>query len=322
MGHSKEPAFISTGDAVPEVTVLVLNYLRWDETAACVRSLKASSYKNCDIVLIDNGSTNDSELQLRRQFPELTFYQTGKNLGYAGGINYGVNKVLKGQCEYILVLNPDTTVHQSCVEHLVAGLMANPNAGIAGGKIVRSDDAQKIWYGGGRIVQWKGLAEHFTDSVAIDESETCRPVSFVTGCAMLVRTDVLRRCGLFDERFFLYYEDIELCARVRRMGYELIYVPRALITHNVVSVDHAVHKLYYSMRNRFLLIKTALRGADRWIATVYFCISMTVRLVQWRFSNYRYFKVTWMGIQDYFLGNFGPGRGLGPIQELFSKEEV
>jgi GT2 family glycosyltransferase len=298
------------------ITILILNYVQWGDTSKCVRSLRQSTYTSYEIVIIDNGSPNDSEQQLRKEFPDLTFYQTGKNLGYTGGINFGIRKVLQGKSEFILILNPDTEVDPFCLSRLVRALEENQDAAVAGGTILYASDHQKIWYAGGELIPWKGVAEHFTTMRGEDDlvPGRFRKVTFVTGCAMLLRVSAINSIGFLDERFFMYLDDIEYCARVQRLGFSLIYVPGATIFHNVVWVDEAVHKLYYSIRNRFLLIRTSFFGIDRWFGLFYFSLSLIVKLVNWRFTNYGFFRAAWMGIEDYFLGNFGPGRGLGHVE--------
>jgi len=124
---------------------------------------------------------------------------------------------------------------------------------------------------------------------------------------------------LLDERFFMYLDDVEFCVRAENAGFQLIYVPAARITHNVVWVDKAIHKMYYSVRNRYLLIHTSFVGYDRWFALIYFTLSILVKMINWRFGNDQYFKASKMGIEDYLAHNFGPGRGLdfvtAPLKE-------
>jgi GT2 family glycosyltransferase len=307
--------------ANPKVTIIVLNYIHWESTVACVRSLLLSTYQNYEIILIDNASPNDSEVQLRKLFPGLVFFQTGNNLGYTGGINYGIKRVLEGDSEYILVINPDTTVEKDLLVHLVASMIKNPTAAIAGGTIYYSDDTNRIWYAGGKLVPWKGYAEHFTTLVNNADASTDRQVTFVTGCLMLLRVSALRNIGLLDDRFFMYLDDIEYSSRVRRFGYELLYVPEAKIFHKIIGHDEAVYKLYYSVRNRFLLIKTAFSGLSRWVAVLYFSLSLMVKMMIWWFNNAELFQASRMGIEDYFRGRFGPGRGLGYLAKLKTEDK-
>jgi GT2 family glycosyltransferase len=308
---------------IPKVTVLILNYLHWDDTAACVRSLQRCTYRNYNIVILDNASPNDSEIQLRKLFPDLIFFQLGKNLGYTGGINYGIRKILEGDTEYILIINPDTTVDPGFLDHLVAGISKNPKAAIAGGTIFYSDNSNRLWYAGGRLLPWKGYAEHFTalENGDCSGATTFKQVTFVTGCLMLLRVKALKTIGFLDERFFMYFDDIEYSARVRRLGFDLLYVPEAKIFHKIVSENEAVYKLYYSVRNRFLLIRTAFSGISRWIAVLYFSLSLTVKMAMWWFNDIELFQVSRAGIEDYFAGRFGSGRGLGYLAKLQIKDE-
>jgi GT2 family glycosyltransferase len=308
---------------IPKVSVLVLNYIHWTDTVACVRSLQQCTYKNYSIVILDNASPNDSEVQLQKIFPDLTFLQTQENLGYTGGINYGIKKILEGNTEYILVINPDTTVARDLIDRLVAGMIRNPTAAIASGTIFYSDNSNRVWYAGGRLLPWKGYAEHFTALENGDDSgfTTFKQVTFVTGCLMLMRVKDLKTVGFLDERFFMYLDDVEYSVRVQRLGFDLIYVPEAKIYHRIVCQDEAIYKLYYAVRNQFLLIKTSFTGVSGWIGLLYFSLSLTIKMLTWWFNNTEKFQVSRMGIEDYFAGRFGPGRGLEYLTKLQFKDK-
>lgn len=163
-----------------------------------------------------------------------------------------------------------------------------------------------------RLIPWKGYAEHYTalKNGMISNSPTYKRVTFITGCLMLLRINAVRSIGLLDERFFMYLDDIEYSARAQRLGFDLLYVPQSIIFHKLISQEEAIYKLYYTMRNRFLLIRTAFSGAPRLIAMILFSVAITGRMIIWKFVNEKYYNATRMGIEDYFRGRLGPGRGI------------
>jgi len=296
----------------PKVTAIILNYLRWSETAECVRSLQASTYRPKEVLVIDNASPNDSEQALRREFPGLRILQTGKNLGYTGGINFGIEAVRASDPSYILILNPDTVVELSFLDHLVEAMEKCRSAAAACGTIHYLPPRPEAWYAGGRMIAWRGLAVHDTAPPAEAGPDFVK-TGFVTGCMLLLRTEFLDTTGTLDDRFFMYLDDIEYSARIRKKGFDLLYVPKSVIYHNVVREDTSIHKLYYSVRNRFLLINTAFSGESRAVARVYFLAVLLLKLSIWRLLNPRFYRVARMGLKDYLGGAFGAGRGLSLI---------
>jgi GT2 family glycosyltransferase len=249
---------------------------------------------------------------LRKKFPDIEILQTGKNLGYTGGINYGLRQVRQTAAEYIMVLNNDTLVEPDFLNRLVEALAHNPNAAAAGGTIYCEHARKQIWYAGGRLIPWRGLAVHNNKGLDIEPAALngVQRVSFVTGCMILFRAALLDRIGVEDERFFMYLDDIELSARILARGYELLYVPQAIIYHKVVGEKESAFKLYYSARNRLLLIHTAFSGWPRFVAKYYFLAAIVGKLVIWRFTNPRFFRAANFGLQDFFAGRFYEGRGL------------
>ena len=132
---------------------------------------------------------------------------------------------------------------------LVEAMEADPGAAIAGGTIYAHHDRTRVWYAGGRLVPWRGLAVHLHQGEVrpVSALGEPRPVSFVTGCMALHRVSLLPQIGEQDERFFLYLDDIELSARVVHRGYRLLYVPRSVIYHRVLGGRESRLKLYYSV---------------------------------------------------------------------------
>lgn len=108
----------------------------------------------------------------------------------------------------------------------------------------------------------------------------------------------------------MYHDDIEYSGRIQRLGYDLLYVHRSVIYHKLVRADRSIHKLYYSVRNRLLLIDTTFTGFPGYFARLYFLVAIVLKLLVWRFSNKRFYVVGRMGLEDYFAGRFVEGRGI------------
>lgn len=296
----------------PRVTIAILNYNLTDYTVDCITSLLAIRYPSPHILVVDNGSTVDSAPLLRERFPQIEVRSTGKNLGYTGGVNACFRFALERSPEYILVLNPDTEVDPDFLTHLVEAMEAHPRAAGACGTIYTNHDRTRVWYAGGRMIPWRGLAVHDHFDRHLDPALLGPPrtVTFITGCMILFRSTALAETGLEDERFFMCLDDIEFSARIQRHGYDLLYVPRAIIYHKVFGEKESPFKLYYSVRNRLLLVTTAFRGLTRIAGVVYFLPVITLKLLVWSMTRRPFFRAGAMGLVDFARGNFGRGRGV------------
>lgn len=295
----------------PAVTILVLNYNRAEDTIQCVESLQTCAYPSFRIVVIDNGSTDHSVELLKANIPEVPLVLTRTNLGYSGGMNAGIRRTQDQPTPYILLLNNDTVVEPDFLHHLVQALEEDKDAAAACGTIFSHHDRNLVWYAGGRLVRWRGLAIHEGKNRRLNVADLngVRKVSFVTGCMMLLRTAALKDIGLFDERFFMYLDDIEFSARTRGKGYELLHVPRAVIHHRILGERDSAFKLYYSVRNRLLLTRLLDGFLVRTIAPLYFMTAIAAKLCYWRITNPGFFQAGWYGLADAFRGRFGRGRG-------------
>ncbi len=298
--------------SIPRVSAVILNYNLADYTIACVRSLREVTYPSLDVLVLDNASTQGDVARISAALPGVAVRSTDRNVGYTGGINAGVRWATESSPDYVLVLNPDTEVQPDFLGHLVGAMEARPAAAVACGTIYKSHLRDEAWYAGGRMIPWRGLAVHERkgEKVRADELGDPRPVTFVTGCMALYRASALSGIGPQDERFFLYLDDIEMSARVARKGHGLLYVPRAVIYHHVKGEEDNPFKVYYSVRNRFLLITTAFAGLERAVAAVYFASVITAKMIVWAVVNRPFFRAAALGLADYVSGRLGEGRGL------------
>jgi len=225
---------------IPTVTAIVLNWCDEALTADCLRSLLASDYRALRILLVDNGSTDNSYEQLRESFPNIEFLQTGNNLGYTGGNNRGIERALKDDPDYVLILNNDTVIEPEAVGRLVDA--AENGHGKVGGvvpKILYYDRPDQIWYAGGEFSWLRGLGLHWRegDLDQIDGAETILPVTFMTGACCLLSSEALSELKGFDEDFLAYVEDADLSLRMGQAGYEMYYQPSARLLHHCPPSD-------------------------------------------------------------------------------------
>ncbi len=298
--------------SAPSVAIIILNWKGLVDTLACVRSLERVDYPRYETVVIDNGSGDGSAAALKDACPGIHVLETEDNLGYAGGNNLGLEWALARGHDYTLLLNNDTEVAPDFLGRLVEVLQGAPELAVAGPTIYFHADPQRIWSSGGHI-DWRTGRTRMQGLGQVDQGqfgEGPREVDFVTGCALLVRMDAVRRVGSLDPQFFAYYEETEWCVRMQRAGYGVAHVPGARVWHKVSPIEQAhspiVH--YYMTRNRLLFLRRVRAGWGTWAATLLLeyprtMLSWSLR-PRWRAMRPQR-RVMLRAVADYFLGRTG-----------------
>ena len=253
-------------EPAPPVTAVVLVYNRWGLLPRCLFALFGSTYPNLRVLVVDNGSSVPAPDGVRTLLDRCTVVRTPNNLGYAGGNNVGISRALDVGAELVLLINDDAYVATDCVEKLVAVMVADAAAGAVGPLVLDARDPGTIQSAGGvwSREQLRGL--HRDRGVA-DRGQYDRalPSDFVDGCCILLRASALHRVGPLDEGFFLYYEEAELCHRLRSAGYACVVVPWARVEHEGPRTGTRGSPVtsYFSHRNRFLYLRKTTEGWRR-----------------------------------------------------------
>ena len=297
--------------AGPRVSAVIVNFNRPDDTIECVRSLLASGYPDLTVLLIDNGSTDDSLAKLRRELPAVEVHETGRNLGFTGGNNFGFEKLRQDLPEYVLLLNNDTVVEEGFLAPLVAALEHDSTIAAAGGTVCYYPEKERVWYAGGRFTFWRGsaFAPAYRQPYDALPPDAVSGVTFITGCLMLLRSEALLQTGFLDDRFCMYLEDAELSLRLLRAGHRLVYVRGSRIYHKVHHAGNKPLPLYFSVRNRLLILDLYFSGWRRLVGTLYVLMTTSAKMILWWFARKDLFRAGAWGIEDYFKSNFGEGRG-------------
>lgn len=236
-----------------KVAVVVLNYKVKEFALKCIESVKRSTYQDLAIIVVDNNS-QDGIGQDLKIYPEVIFIQSGVNSGYTGGNNLGIKEALKRGVDYIFILNPDTQISPTCVQSCIK-VAETEAAGIIGPKIL-FPDRQKIWYAGGIFDSANVLGTHRgVDEPDHGQYDQIEETDYVSGAAMFIKKEVFEKVGYFDERYFLYYEDSDLCLRTKQAGFKVVYNPQAIVYHTNAQSTGLGSQLqdYFITRNRMLL---------------------------------------------------------------------
>lgn len=239
---------------VPTVVVVILNFCQEELTRDCLESLKRTDYPGLEVLLVDNGSPDGSGRRLRDAFPTISYLQNGANRGFTGGNNAGFEWALAHGADYVLALNNDTIVEPGAIERLVRTAETEEGVGGVCPLITYHADPDRIWYGGGAFSPMKGLGIHWRQGDHVkgngDHDRTPREVSFLTGCALFLPADALRRTGGFVPDYFIYAEDAELSVRLRNEGYRLLLEPRARIQHKKPFDESDLSPMAIRLRDR------------------------------------------------------------------------
>jgi GT2 family glycosyltransferase len=209
------------------VYVILLNWNGWKDTLACIDSLKRLTYPEYRILVVDNGSTNDSVHRIRTAFPDVPILEAGSNLGFAGGCNLGIRHALAQNAVFIWLLNNDTVVEPYSLQAMVEVAESDERIGAVGSVLYWMAEPSRVQaWGGGWVSFWTGRWGHHYLPAPLGK------LHYLTGASLLVRREALEDVGLLDEQtFFMYWEDTDLCFRFRKRGWKLAVAERSVIFH-------------------------------------------------------------------------------------------
>lgn len=278
-----------------KVGIVVLNWNNLVDTIECLQSILALDYKNYNIYIVDNGSSDNSITGIKKWCDEsfstshvsYTFIDVdsdsgfipphdpmlcsiihlNKNLGYAGGNNYGIRFAIAQGCHYVWILNNDTVVEKSSLSLLVNAATHAKNTGVYGSCLLDYKKREIMQCLGGGKFNWlttrnsyfcAGL--HVNDAVRVDHID--RYINYISGASMFIPADVINDVGLISEDYFLYYEELDYSQRCKRIGYELDVVSRSLVYHKFGSTlgsslnveQRSKTSVFYGTRGSILVI--------------------------------------------------------------------
>ncbi|WP_318568812.1 glycosyltransferase family 2 protein [Salinigranum marinum] len=293
----------------PSVNAIIINWENYEDTSNCIKSLKESSYRNFDITVVDNGSTDESLKKLRVRFPDVNFIGVDSNKGFGAAVNRAVEPVKNYSYDYTWVLNNDVIFpDQNLLTNLVQDAEENTKIGIITPKVLHYPEINKVWFIKGQI-NWnigypyhQSESQHLFDIFRSNEnySEDILQNDYIPFCSALIRTDVFREVGGIPEDYFLYFEDVEYCCRVSEAGFEVKTSQKSIIYHRESSSSAGARKTipsYYMARNRWHFY----RDNDDKIGLLFYMFSLI-----WILLNIldRAHKKEWMSIIALLLGSY------------------
>lgn len=295
----------------PRVGIVIVNYNGRDDTLECLRSLSGLTYPgDVDVIVVDQpapGGSDNTPALVRERFPSVHVIENPTNNGFAGGNNVGVRAAIERGATYLFLLNNDTEVEPGLLEPLIALAEGDESVGVVGPAMLYHGRPDTVWSLGGRV-DWRGNATLLGEgepATRPGNPSAPREVDYIVGCGLLIKRSVLDKVGLLDERYFLYWEETDLCARVRRAGFRVVCEPRARLWHKVSQSTGADSPLtlYYMRRNQLLYLgERGRRPLLGRAAALYDALRL---VAVWTLRRDPKRTVLRRAVRDYFAGRFG-----------------
>lgn len=259
----------------PKVGIVILTYNSQSYIRNCLESIVKSSYSNFLCVIIDNNSSDQTIHIVKKKFPKIHMIKNEKNEGYAAGNNIGVRYLLDQKCDYILLLNPDTIISSSLLRECVDVFTKKKSIGIVGPIITYAHEPDRIWFSGGYFNRLFCYTKHSRMNKKIlypilnSQFSTLNFFStdFITGACMMIRKEVFKKVGLLPEEYFMYWEDVDFCERVKKAGYKIMLLKKPLVRHAISAASGYIgsnvlspFQAYYYGRNPIIYIKNQVHG--------------------------------------------------------------
>lgn len=282
-----------------KIGIVLVNYNGEKFQNDCIRTIKSQTYKNFEIIVVDNNSQDNSVQLLEDVYPDVTLIEVGENVGVARGNNIGIKHALKSGCDYILLLNNDTEVDKDMLKHMVESASENT---ITVPKMYYFEPKNVIWCAGGEINWRRATTTHYgmgeIDNGQYNEGKF---IEYAPTCSMLIHKNVFKKVGLMDEKYFMYYDDTDFCVRINKLDFQILYVPNALLWHKVSSSsggESSLTSIYYGDRNRLYFINKFYKAKLK-VKSFYF-MSRFIRIIQWFIKlDFERSKMTLKGIFDF-----------------------
>lgn len=298
----------------PFVSIFILNYNNKEDTIECIEAVKRIQYKNVDVTLVQNGSSEELCLYFSEKYTDMHHVILKENRGFTGGFNRGIKEIMKREHEsdYILFVSNDVVVESDIIEKMLSSSIEEDHRIICPA-VLYYKNHEKLWCAGGNYNWLLGKNRmRGTDSFYAGIYKENKRVDWASFCIVMIKTSVFKQIGYLDEEFFLSNEDLDFCLRAQKQGIFTYYCGNAKAYHKIAVDLGGIHNplyIYYQVRNTLLCHKKNLKKYHFTFSMLnYLLISVTRRILRLTFAGEFYkAKYIFMGIYDFFLGNFEEG---------------
>lgn len=242
----------------PRITIIMSTYNRKKDLLECLRSVFDNNYPNLKIILVDNGCIDGTKQAVRERFPEIKVIRTEKNLGAVGGINLGIKNAPRNS-DYLLFLDDDYVLTKNAISQLLRSIQNKKEYGAATAKVLYFENKNIVQSAGSSVGLFTGINYMNTgyDNGKFDKIKDTEGI----GGTGLVKIEVVKKVGLWDETFYYYYEDPDFSMRIIKAGYKIRYVPTSKIYHKLPLISNNEAKkrwfarAYWVARNKIIFMR-------------------------------------------------------------------
>ncbi len=290
----------------PHVSIVVVSYNGEKDTMECLKSISDLTYDNVDTILVDQNSKDGTVQAVKQHYPWVRLIKNHQNDGITGGNNIGLKEALAHSTDYILLLNNDTIIEPSLLQKLVDALENDRSIGIASPTAFYYNRPDVICYAGIKI-DCRGQ-NYGTEGISINSLDmNIRETDLAAGGAVIIRKSVIEQIGLMDNRFFIYFDDTDFCARARQAGWKIMYIPTAKIWHKISHTSEALGNhfgVYHWRRNRLLYLWK--NGKPRLLCCLWCILGDTRTLLQLFLTGHKaHAMVMIRALKDSLTGRWG-----------------
>ncbi len=251
----------------PSILAIILNWNGFDDTVACIQSLKESTLQLSSILLLDQASPDDSGKKLEQLYQldkQVMVILNDKNYGFSGGVNIGIRRALEMGADFVFLINNDTIVDKDCVSLLYDTIKDDLKVAVVGPSILYYSKPNIIWQAGGYFSKLKmGVIVPSKNMTLSALSQEVAQVSFLTGCALMIRKETFEQVGYLDTSYFFYMEDVDFSLRVTNSGLRMCYNPIAKVWHKIddIAVDRTTpFVLFHIAKSNVIMLRKRFFG--------------------------------------------------------------
>lgn len=256
---------------IKKVSIIILNWNGLNDTLECLDTVYRLDYPCFEVIVVDNGSSDDSVVNIRRKFPQAILIENGKNLGFTGGNNVAMRHAMESGADYVWLLNNDTVVEPGTLGTLVEEGEMSPETGLVSPVVRYYDNPDKIQFEGSYVDFLNLSLNHVMNSKELDNEEVQRNL-IVWGTALLIKRSVIESIGYLSDRYFAYAEDTDYCLRARRKNFRARVARDASILHKVSRSigNKSPAQIFLRTRNAYFVWRDNVYGIRRLFVPIHY----------------------------------------------------
>tara|TARA_S200000501_G_scaffold374577_1_gene424481 strand:- start:1231 stop:2079 length:849 start_codon:yes stop_codon:yes gene_type:complete len=273
------------------IHLIVLTWNNVETLEKCLESIKKVDTDNLKVSIVDNCSTDNTDVMLSNKFSNYSVIVNDQNLKYAGGYNTALDNMNIADEDYVVLLNDDTIVSKNFIDELISPLLNDKKSIISVPKILYASNINKIWYAGGKVNLWNGKISH----IGIRDFDGPKysfinETDYATGCCFCIKYSEFKKLNYFDLSFDMYCEDVDLSLRAKALNRTIIYNPKSVILHKVSESlgEHSFLKNKLKIQSQLKLFWKHATGVQLLSISLYWIlIHLPYHFIRWLYLRHK-----------------------------------